>query len=63
MFQAVFFQERDARRDMKAHHGNVEAPPEVKMPPNPEIQEVTLAKHPTRENLVGGKGLFLNLHR
>eukprot|EP00571_Detonula_confervacea_P015915 CAMPEP_0172303012 /NCGR_PEP_ID=MMETSP1058-20130122/4622_1 /TAXON_ID=83371 /ORGANISM="Detonula confervacea, Strain CCMP 353" /LENGTH=61 /DNA_ID=CAMNT_0013013689 /DNA_START=151 /DNA_END=336 /DNA_ORIENTATION=- len=57
MFQGLFFQERDARGDLKMHKKNVQKKQvkEVKAPP-------AVPNHPTRANLVGGKGLFINLH-
>ncbi|KAL3785237.1 hypothetical protein ACHAWO_011982 [Cyclotella atomus] len=58
MFQALIFQERDARGDLKAHR-HVQSPPTV--PESPK-REVNIVKHPTRANLVGGKGLFVNMH-
>jgi len=70
MFQALFFQERDARGDIKAHKKKVCAPPAIAVARspkigrrvNPEVQ-VTVKKHPTRANLVGGKGLFMNMNK
>ena len=67
MFQALLFQERDARRSLEAHKKSTDTPPAVKTPRSPKIgqrvsPQVTIAKHPTQGNLVGGKGLFLNLH-
>lgn len=71
MFQALFFQERDATKDLKAHKSQ---PVKVKAPPSavarsPKIgrrvspQEVNIQRHPTQGNLIGGKGLFINMNR
>ena len=63
MFQALFFQERDARGDLKAH--KKEAPPAVSRSPKIGRRvspEANVKKHPTQANLVGGKGLFINMH-
>jgi hypothetical protein len=62
MFQALIFQERDARGDLKAHK-QVQAPPVVIAEPEHPKIEVNLVKHPTRANLIGGKGLFVDMHR
>lgn len=58
MFQALIFQERDARGDLKKHR-QIQSPPNdlPEMVP-PTKRDVTIAKHPTRAKLVGGKGLF-----
>lgn len=61
MFQALIFQERDARGDLKAHK-QVHAPPII-APMDPPKIEVNIVRHPTRANLVGGKGLFVNMHQ
>lgn len=66
MFQALFFQERDATRDLRAHKQEdaqkqlkVKAPPAI--PRSPKIgrrvspQEVNVRRHPTQNNLIGGK--------
>ena len=61
MFQALFFQERDARGDLRAHikgARSVQVPPVAS--PGPRAN---LKKHPTSATLVGGKGLFLEMHR
>ena len=61
MFQALFFQERDARGDLRAHTKgarSVQVPPAAS--PGPRAN---LKKHPTAATLVGGKGLFLEMHR
>ena len=63
MFQALFFQERDARGDMKAHKKDdqekqAKAPPAVTMSPKIGRRvspQVNVRNHPTRSNLVGGK--------
>eukprot|EP00970_Alexandrium_tamarense_P019770 scaffold14454_cov207-Alexandrium_tamarense.AAC.5 len=65
MFAALTFQERDARGDLRNHKNHQAVPPSP--PPSPPIVEaprprVNLANHPTRANLIGGKGLFVNLH-
>ena len=62
MFQALFFHERDATRDLKAHKKDTKT---VKAPPSavarsPKIgrrvsPQVNIKKHPTQANLVGGK--------
>ena len=59
MFQALIFQERDARGDLKAHR-QVQSPPAT--PPMSPKMEVNIVKHPTRANLIGGKGLFVDMH-
>lgn len=59
MFQALIFQERDARGDLKAHR-QVQSPPTT--PPISPKMEVNIVKHPTRANLIGGKGLFVDMH-
>ena len=61
MFQALIFQERDARGDLKAHR-QVHSPPDGPELVPPKI-DVNIVKHPTRANLVGGKGLFVDMHR
>jgi len=63
MFQALIFQERDARGDLKAHR-HVKAPPSVihGLKKVDDKSEVSIVKHPTRANLVGGKGLFVDMH-
>mmetsp|Transcript_33964 Transcript_33964/g.82138 ORF Transcript_33964/g.82138 Transcript_33964/m.82138 type:complete len:80 (+) Transcript_33964:248-487(+) len=70
MFQGLFFQERDARGDLKAHKKDIRKN-EVKAsnvaPRSPTIgrraiPKVNIKKHPTQANLVGGKGLFINMH-
>jgi hypothetical protein len=63
MFQALFFQERDARGDLKAHKT---VPPAAPMSPKiggaRASPHATVHKHPTTSHLIGGKGLFLNMH-
>lgn len=61
MFQALIFQERDARGDLKAHR-QVQSPSRGPESAAPKI-DVNIVKHPTRANLVGGKGLFVDMHR
>ena len=66
MFQALFFQSRDARGDLKAHKKEAQAPPAVSRSPKIGRRvspQVNIEKHPTRANLVGGKGLFINMHQ
>ena len=72
MFQALFMQERDGRRDLIAHQRKddtqtkkVATPPP--MPRSPKIgrracpqEEVKVKRHPTRANLIGGKVRFLS---
>jgi hypothetical protein len=60
MFQALVFQERAARADLKAHR-QVQSPPTIPEMASPK-REVNIVKHPTRTNLVGGKGLFVDMH-
>ena len=72
MFQALFMQERDGRRDLIAHQRKddtqtkkVATPPP--MPRSPKIarracpqEEVKVKRHPTRANLIGGKVRFVS---
>ena len=68
MFQALFFQEREAAKDFKNHQKSSSKPvmprsPKIGNPrvlPQPKNQS-TIKKRPTEQNLVGGKGLFLNM--
>ncbi|KAK1746489.1 hypothetical protein QTG54_003096 [Skeletonema marinoi] len=66
MFQALFFQEREAAKDFKNHQKSTKPV----MPRSPKIgnprvlpqpTDTTIKKRPTQSNLVGGKGLFLNM--
>eukprot|EP00984_Skeletonema_dohrnii_P011971 scaffold4817_cov123-Skeletonema_dohrnii-CCMP3373.AAC.5 len=66
MFQALFFQEREAAKDFKNHQNSTKPV----MPRSPKIgnprvlpqpTDTTIKKRPTQSNLVGGKGLFLNM--
>ena len=73
MFQALFMQERDGRRDLIAHqrkddtqNKKVATPPP--MPRSPKIgrlvcpqEEVKVKRHPTQANLIGGKVRFFLL--
>lgn len=73
MFQALFMQERDGRRDLIAHQRKddtqtkkVATPPP--MPRSPKIarracpqEEVKVKRHPTRANLIDGKVRFLSI--
>eukprot|EP00986_Skeletonema_menzelii_P002317 scaffold627_cov144-Skeletonema_menzelii.AAC.26 len=68
MFQALFFQERDGRKDFKNHQKSSNKPVMPRSPKigNPRVlpqpkNQTTIKKRPTESNLVGGKGLFLNL--
>ena len=71
MFQALFMQERDGRRDLIAHQQKDDtqtkkvATPPPPMPRSPKIgrracpqEEVKVKRHPTRANLIGGKVRF-----
>ena len=68
MFQALFFQERDAVADIRAHEKEAATKKKPQMPRSPKlgprikpVEQSSIKKRPTQSNLVGGKGLFLNL--
>jgi len=67
MFQALFFQEREAAKDFKNHQTSKPMMPRSPKIGNPRVlpqpkNETSIKKRPTQSN-VGGKGLFLNMDK